>query len=128
MNTCMRSLLCILVMGFLISPVLVAAGMNQDEDIFPEKFLNRGIEQIRIGEYQNAVTTLEEALEISPLYATAWAYKGLALQRMNRYDEAIEAYSMAIFSDPGYLFAWKSRVSAIVDKARMEITKVQKTE
>ncbi len=128
MNTCMRSLLCILVLGFLISPISIAAGMNQDEDIIPEKILNRGIEQIRIGEFQKAVTTLEEALTLSPLYATAWAYKGLALQRMNRYDEAIEAYSMAILSDPGYIFAWKSRVSAIMDKARMDITKVQQTE
>ena len=48
----------------------------------------------------NAVYSFERAIEINPNYSDAWNNYGVALQRLNRIDEAISAYSKALEIDP----------------------------
>jgi tetratricopeptide (TPR) repeat protein len=39
----------------------------------------------------------------------AWYNKGIALDNINRHDEAIEAYNKAIDIKPGYYEAWYNK-------------------
>jgi Flp pilus assembly protein TadD len=48
------------------------------------------------------------ATEIDPQDADAWISKGLALDDLGRYEEAIEAYNEAIKIDPQSAIAWSA--------------------
>ena len=47
------------------------------------------------GKYEDAITSFDEALNITPGYGNALAEKGDALVALERYDEAIDVYKLA---------------------------------
>ncbi|MCA9943698.1 MAG: peptidylprolyl isomerase [Anaerolineales bacterium] len=50
--------------------------------------------------YAEAVAALRSGLELQPDNATAWVRAGQLYQRIERYEEAIEAYEQALLADP----------------------------
>ena len=50
----------------------------------------------------------DEAIKIYSSF-NAWYNKGLALNKLGRYDEAIKAYDEAIRLDPNYAYPWYNR-------------------
>ncbi len=61
-----------------------------------------GYELYNNGNYEQAITCYDKALEIDPDYAFAWNNKGAALYYLGRYDEAITCYDKALEIDPGF--------------------------
>ncbi|MCB0661483.1 MAG: tetratricopeptide repeat protein [Saprospiraceae bacterium] len=51
---------------------------------------------------QEAITHLDIALEIHPVYKNAWLLKGNALNYLKEYDKAIASYQQALAIDPDY--------------------------
>jgi tetratricopeptide (TPR) repeat protein len=52
-------------------------------------------------------------LEIDPKYAYAWSNKGLALQNLGKYEEAIRCYDEALEINPKYAYAWNNKGDAL---------------
>ena len=56
-------------------------------------------------DYNNAVYSFNKSIKINPNAPYTWNDYGVALQRLNRIDEAISAYSKALEIDPNYELA-----------------------
>ena len=53
-----------------------------------------------------AAALYKKALELQPVWPEGWFYMGGALYRLNRYNEAIEAFNKGIEQSPGNGVAW----------------------
>src|SRR5208337_4149804 len=56
--------------------------------------------------YEKDIKTQDEALQINPHNLTAWINKGLALDILDRHDEAITVYNKVIEINPQNSTAW----------------------
>ncbi len=65
-----------------------------------EQYLNEGIQLYRLGWYEEALATFEQALRLDPHFADALFSKGNALYFLKRYEDALLAYEQAIRLDP----------------------------
>jgi tetratricopeptide (TPR) repeat protein/CHAT domain-containing protein len=54
-------------------------------------FLSQGVERLQAGEYEAALIFLDQAIVQNPQQADAWYQKGLVLQKLGRYVEAVKA-------------------------------------
>jgi tetratricopeptide (TPR) repeat protein len=61
------------------------------------------------GEYHNALEWANKAIQIDPNDAITWYNKGVALDNLCRYDEAIKSYDRAIQIDPNYADPWYNK-------------------
>jgi len=77
---------------------------------------------IKMSEYEEALTTINAALEIDPTNPIAWKNKGEALNYMGRYEEAVSAYDRAVELSPelGLLKAssWQGKGDALKASGR----------
>jgi tetratricopeptide (TPR) repeat protein len=48
------------------------------------------------GDFEQAVEYLDEALDVNPLFYEGWQSKGITLENLNRYDEALFSFEMAL--------------------------------
>ena len=62
----------------------------------------------RLGKHQEALDTCNKALKYYQSYQL-WNCRGLALDSLERYDEAVIAYDEAIALEPEYLWLWNNR-------------------
>ena len=53
-----------------------------------------------LGRWEEALESLNKAVELQPDYDKAWYNIGLSLQNLNRFDEAIEAFDRATRINP----------------------------
>jgi len=58
------------------------------------------------GEYLQAMTMLQHAVEISPKYSQALYELGVCFECMNKHDDAVAFYEKAIKIDPFHADAW----------------------
>jgi tetratricopeptide (TPR) repeat protein len=75
--------------------------MNSKEKVL----INKGIDCVRRGKFENALTYYDRAIEINPENVLAWNDKGVALFKLERDDEALEAYARALQIEPTNLDA-----------------------
>src|SRR5260370_6949 len=61
-----------------------------------EQWLQEGITYYNAKSYEESLTACEKALQLDPRYAQAYYGKGLALSKLERYDEAREVYKNAV--------------------------------
>ena len=77
---------------------------------------------IKMGEYEEALTTINAALKIDPTNPIAWKNKGEALNYTGRYEEAVSAYDKAVELSPelGLLKAssWQGKGDALKASGR----------
>ncbi|MCI2424414.1 tetratricopeptide repeat protein, partial [Candidatus Acetothermia bacterium] len=59
-----------------------------------------------------AIRCYDKALEIDPKYAPAWNNKGIALHKLERYEEAIRCYDKVLEIDPKDASAKNNKVLA----------------
>src|SRR6266566_2500994 len=62
----------------------------------PEAWMEAGIAHIQAGRYTEAVAACDQALQLNPAYAPAYAHKASALSDLKRHEEALVAYDRAI--------------------------------
>jgi tetratricopeptide (TPR) repeat protein len=82
--------------------------------------LTQGIALNRKGQYDQAISCFNEALEINPkIYATYYG-RGLAYHNKGQYDKAISDWTMAIEINPKYTEAYNNRGRAYAAKGRYD--------
>ena len=95
--------------GFLVFLFLRAVtGMAADPCLKAGKWLPKGMDDLR-RDAGEALASLDKAVAGAPRCATAYYYRGLALDKTGRHDRAIEEYSLAIQEDPGDAAAYYRR-------------------
>ena len=91
--------------------LLLAAGCDTKQTD-----LNRGNAYFEKGQYDQAISAYNKALEINPRFALAYYSRGLAYARMGQYDQAISNYNKALELNPKYAGAYNNRGNAYAIK------------
>jgi len=79
------------------------------EDINPksaEDFYNLGLTYYEKNEFDKAIESFKNTLEIDPKYVAAWYDLGYIYKRKKEYDKAIEHYNKALEINPEHSDAW----------------------
>jgi tetratricopeptide (TPR) repeat protein len=71
-------------------------------------------------EYEQAIASYDQALEIKPDFHEAWHNRGFALGNLGRYEQAIASYDQALEIKPDFHQAWYNRGIALDDLGRYE--------
>jgi hypothetical protein len=81
----------------------------------------KGLRPLRQGNYDLAITDFfDEAIKIDPNEAVAWACKGWALIKQDKYDEAIKCLDEAIRLEPNYVKAWSLKGLALIKQGKYD--------
>lgn len=67
--------------------------------------------------YDNALTLIEEVLELCPQHPEAWTRKGVMLRNMGRSDDAMVAAKKALETNPECALAWRLKGALLRDAA-----------
>jgi len=65
-----------------------------------EELIARSNQFYDAGDYEKALSIYEDASKLAPHYGFAWYMMGMALFKMDKYEEAIGAFDMASSLDP----------------------------
>jgi tetratricopeptide (TPR) repeat protein/serine/threonine protein kinase len=76
---------------------------------------DKGIALYDLGQYNDALSAFNKALELDPNKAHAWYYKGITLRSLGQYNDALTALDKAIQLDPNKAYAWNSKGNALAD-------------
>jgi tetratricopeptide (TPR) repeat protein len=70
---------------------------------FMEAWLEKGLALYDLKKYKEAAEVLEKAISIQNNFDKGYYYLGQCYEKLNRTDEAIQAYQMALNYDPNYV-------------------------
>lgn len=71
----------------------------------PKIWFKKGIAQSALGRYE-AIISFDKAIELMPDFADAWAAKGGELEKLGRYDDAINSFDKALDAYPDHPEWW----------------------
>ena len=95
-----------------------------EENLDSEEKLNLYFEQGLIlaknGDYEEAITSYDQALKIKPDYHQASYNRGIALRQLGRIEEAITSYDTALKNEPNKCETWYNRGNALRHLGRYE--------
>jgi tetratricopeptide (TPR) repeat protein len=66
-----------------------------------------------LGQYVDALATVERAIATDQRYAPGWYGRGVGLDLLGRPEEALAAYEQALACDPEYANAWNGKGNAL---------------
>ena len=81
---------------------------------------NKGLDLLKEGHYDRAITNFDKAIEINPRFAEAYNNRGIAYKEKGQYDKAITNYKNAIEIDPRLAAAYGNRGSAYAKKGEYD--------
>ena len=79
-----------------------------------------GVMAIEIGEYEQAVELLMQALEIFPLYAEAYGNLGIALEKLDLIEDAIFCFQKAVEIDPSWISGYHNLATLFRRHGRLD--------
>ena len=108
--------------GIILNPVfllIVFMGMllffgcaTTPEVMNATEFNNRGIIYGKKGQYDQAISDFNKAIEINPRYAEAFYNRGIIYGKKGQYDQAISDLNKAIEINPRYALAYYNKATA----------------
>lgn len=88
-----------------------------DRDRTPDDWVNHAVCLIHLDQPEVALEVCDRALALYPTHPQIWLFKGVALQRLNRYNDAYACYDQAAAGpnrrQPADKPAWYRRLSAL---------------
>ncbi len=75
---------------------------SQEEINQSREFFNKGVQYGVNNEFQKSLEAFNNAIEINPIYAKAFLYRGLTKTELHDYKDAIKDFTITIELDPGY--------------------------
>jgi tetratricopeptide (TPR) repeat protein len=86
----------------------------------PLYWLQSGVVQLKLGDYNSALNSLTRALEKNPSLAEGHNNLGGTLKELNRLDDALASYDRAVSLDPGYAEAHSNRGIVLKELNRLD--------
>lgn len=87
------------------SPAWAVGGWSDGDSGPAAEEMRQAQERIEAGDYAQAVSALETAVEKAPENADVWNFLGFANRKLGNYDAAATAYEKALSIDPDHLGA-----------------------
>src|SRR3989338_8732517 len=91
--------------------LLVPSGFATAQTVLKdaEAYNHRGIAYVNKGQFDQAISDYNKALEINPRYAGAYYSRGVAYDSKGQYDQAISDYNKALELNPMDALAYYNR-------------------
>ncbi len=70
------------------------------------KIIWRRVELLDTKQYQQALTKFIESINLNQKFIQAWVYKGICLEKLEKYREAIKCYQQALEINPDVADLW----------------------
>ena len=86
----------------------------------PRDWMAKGQTEIEIGQFEEALASYEQALELDAGDATAWHNQGAALAALGRYEEAVVSFDKALELNAEDGPAWRKRGLTLAKLGRYE--------
>ncbi|MDG6221519.1 MAG: tetratricopeptide repeat protein, partial [Candidatus Thermoplasmatota archaeon] len=83
-------------------------------------WLSKGSALIKLGRYDEAISSINEALRINPRNETAWNNKGNALSKQGKLDEALRCFKESVKIQPSYEIAWNNMGNVFARKGQYD--------
>ena len=90
--------------------ICAAAGAD---NLLAIEYYNKGVDLAYEGKYDEALVSIDRALEENPNFTLALVTRAGILNARGQYQEAIDAADTAIALDPGEAAAWNNRAFAL---------------
>ena len=84
-----------------------------DLTIAPLAWFNRGTTLDRLGRYEEALASYDQALAVTPDHADTWIHRGCALYSLDRYEEALASFDRVLALTPDHADTWFNRCSTL---------------
>ena len=94
--------------------------VNENPEIQAGLFIQQGNLLTSANEYEAAVSSYKQAIQLKPEHYIAWHNLGNALDKLGRHEEAVYSYDRAIKIKPDFQEAWYDRGDALVDLGKDE--------
>jgi len=65
-----------------------------------DTLIQKGLDNLRDGNFESALSFIEQALLLKPDDPDLWNQKGIVLRSLGRYDEASDCYNKSLQLDP----------------------------
>jgi|GEM_PF-900597 uncharacterized membrane protein/Tfp pilus assembly protein PilF len=82
---------------------------NSPIDFDADAYYNLGVSYGKLGNYTQAISDFDRAIEINPEYADAYKGRGVAYGNLGNYTQAISDFDRAIEINPDYAMAYYDR-------------------
>ncbi|MBD2214628.1 tetratricopeptide repeat protein [Nostoc linckia FACHB-104] len=86
----------------------------------PKIYVELGKANAESGRYEEAIASLDKAIEFKPDFDEAWFDRGAALVNLERYEEAIASFDQAITIKTDFYQAWAYRGKTLTNLGRYE--------
>jgi tetratricopeptide (TPR) repeat protein len=106
---------------WLVGLTLVAIGIcvvGSADNLLAIEYYNRGVDLAYEGKYNEALVSIDRALEENAQFPLALVTKAGILNVLGRYPEAIDAADQALAMDPGQAAAWNNKAFALNQQDR----------
>jgi len=119
-NKTTKTVITSVIIGIIVTIFSVALNKTLNTED-PNQFIARGMEQFKIGNYDEAIANFDKALKIDPTNNNAKSYlvnayndKGAIMYNIDKWNDAIEYYNKALQIDPDNEVALSKKVNALV--------------
>ena len=85
-----------------------------------QNWLNRAEKALKGGQYEEAITYSDKAIEIDPKSAKAWNNRGIALVKLGNNEEAIQSFDRVIELNPQFAESWYNKGSTLKSLGKYE--------
>src|SRR4030042_1222790 len=95
--------------GLFVIIIFTGCAGVQKPSLDAHYYFEQGIEYSEKGQYDNAISDFNKALEVNPNYADAYYNRGIAYGKKEQYDNEIPDYNKALEVNPNYAEAYFNR-------------------
>ncbi|MBW1915530.1 MAG: tetratricopeptide repeat protein [Deltaproteobacteria bacterium] len=99
----------ILLMWIFIILFVTGCEEVQKQTLDADFYINQGNAYVGKGQYDQAISDFNKAIQINPRFAKAYYNRGVAYKRKGQYDQAISDYNKAIEINPRDALAYYNR-------------------
>jgi tetratricopeptide (TPR) repeat protein len=85
-----------------------------------EAYFDLGTKHLQQGEYDQAISGYNKALEINPRYAEAYLNRGIAYRNKGQHDQAVSDYGMVLQINPKDARAFCNRGNIFIEKGQYD--------
>jgi serine/threonine protein kinase/regulator of sirC expression with transglutaminase-like and TPR domain len=103
-----------------IVPATVATPTPTPKVPAAAELFNQANTLVELQRYDEAIATLDQALQLEQNYPQAWLKRGEALGAMQKYDEALKAFDEALKLKSDLAIAWSNRGAMLVKLQRYD--------
>lgn len=102
-------------------PVLFSCASNHRlQTKQAEAYFDLGTKYLQQGEYDQAISGYNKALELNPRYSEAYLNRGIAYRNKGQHDQAVSDYGKVLQIDPKDARAYCNRGNALIEKGQYD--------